>query len=402
MGKISIIIPNFNNAQWLIKTIASCIEQGAEYIKEIIIIDDFSSDDSWEILLENQRLYPQLVKVYKNKFTGSNNARNYGFELSTGDFIQWLDSDDQLLPGKFKAQLDVFDKNPNADIVYSDWQMDHYINGKFKKTDLFPNQQHDDFLYQLLSNKWVPPNNYLHKREIVERTIKMNGWNPQTFLAQDREYITISAIIGAKFVYTPGFFAIYNRWSLNTISQVGHKRAIVSALTLEEHFYNLIKEQPHIDNRKKRAYQRVKHYKLVSPFNVSPSFAHYKLSPFLPLILLFSWVKYFFGEIFNPIEVMGKVYKKANNEFKYYLIKGHSGILSRDEKQKKEIIAQEGMSQLDAAMTWLKFALPKAFPCVILFTTAGARLILKQPAILSTLLLIIINSQETNFFMKEL
>lgn len=371
MSKISIIIPNYNNANWLIKTLDSCINQGVEFIKEIIIIDDFSTDNSREILGEYQKKHPGLVKPFINKFSGSNNARNYGFELSSGEYIQWLDSDDQLLPGKFKKQLSKFDETPDADIVYSDWQMDFYEAGKFQKTELRPLKPHDDFLCQLLLNNWLPPNNYLHKRSIVEKTIRSNGWNPETFLAQDREYITISAILGAKFAYTPGFFAIYNRWSKSTISQVDHKRSIDSALKLESVFLKQINAREDIDNSKKRSYFKilntvylaslfyypgVKYYKWVSAFNLSPSSIHYKLRPFIPFLLLFSWIKYFFGELFDPITFIKKAERKLKHGLRYYLFPGHMNVLLRDKQRGIEGIEKNDKIHLDTSMNWLKTA----------------------------------------------
>lgn len=371
MSLISIIIPNYNNAYWLAKTIESCLNQGREFIREIIIVDDFSTDNSWDVLNEYQSKYPDLIKPFMNKFAGSNNARNLGFEVSTGTYIQWLDADDQLLSGKFKTQLAKFDEVPDADIVYSDWQMDYYENKLFQRSEFFPAKQHDDFLYQLLLNKWLPCNSYLHKRSIVERTIKMNGWNPDTFTAQDREYITVSAILGAKFVYAKGNFCIYNRWSKNTISQVDHKRAIISALELEKRFYSLIVVQGNINDEKKREYNKifnttyltslfyypaVKHYKLISPFNISPSLVHNKLRSFLALLMVYSWIKYFFGAIINPVRLSIKIYRRLKHMSRYYFSSGHINILFRDKKLNKEVVSESYNVHLLGAMNWLKVA----------------------------------------------
>src|SRR5579872_3830113 len=125
MPQISVIIPNYQCEKWLSRTIDSCLQQN-EYLKEVIVIDDHSTDQSWNLLSHYQSEYPGIIKIYRNKLKGGNNARNYGFELSEGEFIQWLDADDQLLPGKFAAQLDIFGKHADTDIVYSDWKLDIY------------------------------------------------------------------------------------------------------------------------------------------------------------------------------------------------------------------------------------------------------------------------------------
>src|SRR5450432_3632597 len=160
MPLISVIIPNYNGEKWLSKTIDSCLQQ-KEYLHEIIVIDDHSTDGSWNVLSYYQSEYPDIIKIARNKSKGGNQARNYGFELSGGEFIQWLDVDDQLLPGKFAAQLDSFGKCADADIVYSDWRLDIYAgSGEIRSTEYKVQQQHEDFLLQLLIDNWSPPHNY--------------------------------------------------------------------------------------------------------------------------------------------------------------------------------------------------------------------------------------------------
>ncbi len=125
MSSISVIIPAFNNTKWLPLTLNSCLAQ-KDHLKEIIVVDDYSTDDTWGVLHEYQAKYPQTIKIFKNRSKGGNNARNYGFSLSTGEFIQWLDADDQITEGKFAAQLKLFEFDDSVDIVYSDWKLVTY------------------------------------------------------------------------------------------------------------------------------------------------------------------------------------------------------------------------------------------------------------------------------------
>jgi glycosyltransferase involved in cell wall biosynthesis len=214
MSFISVIIPNHQCAKWLPITLDSCLAQ-KEYVKEIIVIDDHSTDNSLEVLNAYRAQYPDMVRVYRNKEKGGNHARNYGYQLSGGAYIQWLDADDQVLPGKFAGQLEAFGRFPGTDIVYSDWQLDSYDEGgnlirqEFKK-----HRPYEDFLAELLQNNWSPPHNYLLKRSIAGELGDMNAWNPDTPVLQDREYFTLAAIAGAKFQYVPGNFSVYNRCRL--------------------------------------------------------------------------------------------------------------------------------------------------------------------------------------------
>ncbi|MCX6186519.1 MAG: glycosyltransferase family A protein [Bacteroidetes bacterium] len=218
MSAISIIIPNYNGALWLSKTLESCLLQKG-FIKEIIIVDDYSTDNSLEILVKYTKLYPELIKVYLNEQKGGNNARNYGYSKSTGEFIQWLDADDQLFEFKFRDQLNVFNLNEFVDIVFSDWILNTYdFNGVLIKEEYKKCKPVKDFLYELILDNWTPPNNYLLKRSIAEQLNKFDAWNPLTKVAQDREYFTMAALLGAKFEYVNGFFSVYNRWNKNSVS----------------------------------------------------------------------------------------------------------------------------------------------------------------------------------------
>lgn len=253
---VSIIIPCYNAAAWLSKTIESCLAQ-KEFITEIIIVDDSSQDASWQIISDYQLRYPGLIIGKKNMQKGGNNARNAGFDLSRGEYIQWLDADDQLLPGKFREQLDLFGKYEDTDIVYSDWQLDTYNQqGEKTGTEHKYHKPYKDFLFELLIDNWSPPHNYLLKRPLAATLRSLNAWNPSTPVFQDREYFTRAAIQGAKFRYAPGTFSVYNRWNKNSVSQDQEKKKTV-LLNLFSAFQKQIGENDRFDDEKKAYYKRV-------------------------------------------------------------------------------------------------------------------------------------------------
>src|SRR5690554_5736787 len=92
MEKVSIIMPVYNRAGRLHKSITSIINQ--TYVnKQIIIVDDGSTDNTLQILREISDIYPELTVISTiNKGPGS--ARNTGLKQANGEYIMFIDSDD--------------------------------------------------------------------------------------------------------------------------------------------------------------------------------------------------------------------------------------------------------------------------------------------------------------------
>lgn len=95
MGKVSIIIPVYNVEKYIDKCLESIINQTYENY-EIILVDDGSSDDSYNIIKSWQKKYNDVIICLKQKNKGAGAARNRGLEVAKGDFIVFVDSDDYL------------------------------------------------------------------------------------------------------------------------------------------------------------------------------------------------------------------------------------------------------------------------------------------------------------------
>ncbi|MEQ9063207.1 MAG: glycosyltransferase family 2 protein [Vicingaceae bacterium] len=297
--KVSVIIPNYNKAAWLNKCLESCLIQG-EWLKEIIVVDDGSTDESASILSTYQDSIPDMIRTYINPVKGANNARNFGFSLSSGAYIQWLDSDDELYPGKFKAQVEALEST-GKDIAYSDWLRRYYSEGKLIKEEEKLYRDFDDFLYQLMIDNWTSPNNYLVRREFAEKLKGGMGWNPETRIGQDREYFTMAGILGAKFEYVPGVFACYNSQDKNTIANMEFMERLKENQKLEARFRDAIIESDLLADGPKEEYLKILNTHLVkacfynneiqfprwiSPLKLKWSLVHPKMKLFLPWVII--------------------------------------------------------------------------------------------------------------------
>lgn len=93
--KISVIVPVYNTVQYLEKCIESILHQ-KQWIYEIILVDDGSTDGSAAICDEYQSKWPTLIHVVHQQNQGAAAARNRGLELARGEILSFVDSDDYL------------------------------------------------------------------------------------------------------------------------------------------------------------------------------------------------------------------------------------------------------------------------------------------------------------------
>ncbi|UBZ07455.1 glycosyltransferase [Salegentibacter mishustinae] len=115
---VSIIIPTYNRAHLIGETLESILAQ--TYTNwECIVVDDGSTDYTDE-LLEFYRKKDHRIQFHHrppNRRKGANACRNYGYELSQGDYIQWFDSDDVMFINHLEALLSVLQICPYLDFV---------------------------------------------------------------------------------------------------------------------------------------------------------------------------------------------------------------------------------------------------------------------------------------------
>lgn len=116
-GLVSTIIPVYNRGAMLREAVGSVLAQNWQPI-EIIIVDDGSTDDTPQVMAELRACNPGTIRLHRQSNAGPGRARQAGLELSCGEFVQFLDSDDVLLPDKFERQVAGLRGDPDAGIAY--------------------------------------------------------------------------------------------------------------------------------------------------------------------------------------------------------------------------------------------------------------------------------------------
>ena len=93
--KISVIVPVYNVENYLEKCLSSLVNQTLQEI-EILVINDGSTDNSQKIIEVFQSKFPQKIKTFAKENGGLSDARNFGIDRATGEFLAFVDSDDYV------------------------------------------------------------------------------------------------------------------------------------------------------------------------------------------------------------------------------------------------------------------------------------------------------------------
>lgn len=164
---VSFIVPVYNSANYLIKCIDSILSQSIE--KEIILIDDGSTDNSLNILLEYAQKYPFISLLHSIKNRGLSYARNKGLDVARGKYIYFVDSDDYLINDNLSILVSIAEKM-NVDIIKAQSVFEQYADDKAKSIKyvypyFFPSEQGSGYIYslnefwqnfQIVENPWIP------------------------------------------------------------------------------------------------------------------------------------------------------------------------------------------------------------------------------------------------------
>lgn len=231
---VSIIIPVYNRAQVLRDTLDSVLDQ--EYQNwECIIIDDGSKDGSPE-LITNYSERDSRFKFYsrpKSKRKGASSCRNYGFQLSKGELIQYLDSDDLMHPRKLRAQVDQYNIQRGLSLFTCSWGGFTSIN------DLSSRFKYKYHAYQAfkksicllntfgLYNEFFPLHVYLTPRKLIE---KAGEWNENLTNNDDAEFFTRVILASENIQFVPEAIVYYRYHSKNNLSEINSDQKLTSLI----------------------------------------------------------------------------------------------------------------------------------------------------------------------------
>lgn len=230
---VSIIIPVRNGARFLRRAVASALAQTHPPL-EVIVVDNNSTDATPVIIAELAAQHPTVVAA-ECKRQGAPAARNHGLNVAKGEWVQFLDADDELLPDKLKKQLAAADKD-------TQWIIGGYRN-LFANGGTLDNLPHPDpwkglvFQYRI---GYTVAN--LFRRDLL---LPLGGWDESLRSNQDPELHFMLLRAGATFLLVPEILCHYHHHGADQITRtdpIGRYRRKVQMLERVNTF--LASQQP--------------------------------------------------------------------------------------------------------------------------------------------------------------
>src|SRR3954452_1694368 len=195
-GLVSTIIPVYNRSAMLREAVASVVAQTYRPI-EIIVVDDGSTDETPQTIRE---LGVRSVRIANG---GPGAAREAGRQVAEGEFIQYLDSDDLLLPRKFELQVAALNARPEAGVAYGLTRYRDAQGNEIECTWKEPNQRQETILPSFLLARWWETSTPLYRRSITDAA---GPWLPLR-LEEDWEYDVRVGALGTQLAFVDEYVA---------------------------------------------------------------------------------------------------------------------------------------------------------------------------------------------------
>lgn len=170
--EISIIIPVYNRAQLLERTLRSVMKQSYRPL-HVILIDNGSTDNSMELLQrfkQEQETDGFRITVGFEGVSGAVSARNRGLDYADTEWVMFFDSDDEMRPELVERYADAICRFPETDIFYTDVEIRYSDSVVIKRSP-----SSNGLIYSSIFHSYLSTIRYIVRRSILK---KAGNWNP--------------------------------------------------------------------------------------------------------------------------------------------------------------------------------------------------------------------------------
>lgn len=215
IGKVAVVIPCYNAAQWIERTIKSVQAQG-DVVDQIVVVDDGSTDDSLKVL----SAYADDGQI--TLITGSNkggcHARNRGLREVSAPFVMFLDADDEIEGPILKGSVEEAIANA-ADIVFSQMEV-RYPGGRSERKEPLgpPRQSEREIFESWFDGDWVGTASVVWRTDFIRA---LGGWDETLRVGQDGDVVMRALLGGARAARNEDGCGIYYRDNPGSVSLSG-------------------------------------------------------------------------------------------------------------------------------------------------------------------------------------
>lgn len=270
--KVSVIVPCYNYARFLGRTIGS-LQMQSYRNWEAIVVDDGSTDDTRQVALRLADEDPRVRYVHQQN-SGTSEAKNTGIRLAQGEYVLFLDADDLISPEKLKAHVEHFRNSPHVDISYSRFR--YFEDGRedrlFTKLDLSSTEEWlkvIDGRYEVAFPVFVRGNNMAIHAAVVRKALvdKVGFFDVGMRALEDWDYWLRCILRGAYVSYLDdpeaiALVRVHPGSATQNLDFSGYKKVVYAKVAAEAEeirkggdngFYALIKKEMDLVARKERS-----------------------------------------------------------------------------------------------------------------------------------------------------
>lgn len=233
---VSVIIPCYNAASWIGEAIQSCLDQTYRPM-EVIVIDDGSTDGSIDVI----ESFGEKVRWDRVSNRGGSAARNRGIALAAGQWIQFLDADDFMSPGKIEEQVQILMNAPVGCLAVcgTTYFQDGQSLVKGIDSPGYEALNSDDPL-SWLTELWTPGEGYgttrwgmvpLHAWLVPRAIVDAAGpWTEGLRIDQDGEYFCRVVLASSGIRWSPNSRVFYRKYTDRASTSTPDRRKLTSAV----------------------------------------------------------------------------------------------------------------------------------------------------------------------------
>lgn len=257
-GLVSVIIPTYNRAGFLREALESVLAQTYRPI-ECIVVDDGSTDETQDVVktIMSDNCADFCIRYEWQKNSGACAARNRGLVVSRGEFINFLDSDDLLVPQSLEWKVSSLSETP-CDFAYGVSEMTNKSGALLKRIGKNWPDRHSALITAYL----FTTNSALLRRSVC---VRIGPWDERLRGAQEIDYFSRVKALDHTGKFIGRTTDIYRIHSSPSVSQKRLLSHAASLLIVCQRLSNLVKSRPH--NQKAEMHELSKIYlSLVFPF----------------------------------------------------------------------------------------------------------------------------------------